>query len=441
MHIMAPTSCLRTGFFFLQLLLLGHGSMAIELQAERISGLSFAQVAPAAASASSSSSCEFAFDRLRPLDPLPEVRAEAGTLQYFDDPNQQLTCAGVFFVRIVVDDRGLVLPRFNDGGTLIFTVQGRGVVAVAFPGCGGEKRYRFAQHDVIAVPPGVPAWIYNDDGGNGPLEIVVLFTISGKANQLEPQHRDFSLAGSNGDRSKNIFNGFAVESLSRSLRISQYLATIVQGQMDQRGTIVRVPAGLLQLQPKNNLNATMAVQFQGSEEQEEDVQDEAGDMCRMKVTMKLKETVLTSYEFPILNSVGLSIERGTYKPNTISSPFYTIKAQTVAYLTRGSARVQVVDNRGVAVFDGVLRRGQPLVVPQYYVVIVEAGKDGFEFIAFKTNANPVISNIAGPGSVLCDLSEDVIAAAYNVSNPEVWMIQNCRGTSKGATDRARWAEL
>uniref|UniRef100_K3ZD60 Cupin type-1 domain-containing protein n=2 Tax=Setaria italica TaxID=4555 RepID=K3ZD60_SETIT len=430
---MAPTSCLRTGFFFLQLLLLGHGSMAIELQAERISGLSFAQVAPAAASASasSSSSCEFAFDRLRPLDPLPEViRAEAGTLQYFDDPNQQLTCAGVFFVRIVVDDRGLVLPRFNNGGTLIFTVQGRGVVGVTIPECGGEKRYRFAQHDVIAVPPGVPAWIYND-GGNGPLEIVVLFTISGKANQLEPQHRDFSLAGSNGNRSKNIFNGFAVESLSRSLRISQYLATILQGQMDQRGTIVRVPAGLLQLQPKNNLNATMAVQFQGSEEQEEDVQDEAGDMCRMKVTKKLEEKVLTGYEFPILNSVGLSIERGTYKPNTISSPFYTIKAQIVAYLTRGSARVQVVDNRGVAVFDGVLRRGQPLVVPQYYVVIVEAGKDGFEFIAFKTNANPVISYIAGRVSVLHDLSVDVIAAAYNISKYEAERIKDGR----------RWAAL
>jgi hypothetical protein len=94
-----------------------------ELKSERNGGLSFGQAA-SSSSSSSSSGCEFAFDRLQPVDPLPKMRAEAGTLEYFNDANQQLRCAGVFMVHVVVDNRGLLLPRFTNGGALYFIVQG-----------------------------------------------------------------------------------------------------------------------------------------------------------------------------------------------------------------------------------------------------------------------------------------------------------------------------
>jgi hypothetical protein len=76
--------------------------------------------------------------------------------------------------------------------------------------------------------------------------------------------------------------------------------------------------------------------------------------------------------------------------------YYTAGAQSVVYAVRGSARLQVVDNIGAAVFDGELRRGQLLVVPEFFVVLTEAGKDGVEYIAFKNDASPVTSRIAGP---------------------------------------------
>ncbi|CAN6331264.1 unnamed protein product [Urochloa humidicola] len=416
---MAPTTCLCIGF----LLLLGHGSMAqLQPKRRRSSGLSFGQAA--AASSSSATGCEFAFDRLQPLHPLQKLRAEAGTVEYFNDANQQFACAGVFFIRVIVGYRGLVLPRFTNGGALTFAVQGRGVVGVTFPGCPETPYSRFTQGDIIAVPPGVPVWIYND-GGNTPLVILVLFTTSGMANQLEPKHGDSNLAGSNGNRSKSIFDGFTAKSLSKSLRISQFLATRLQGPTDQRGTVVRVPAGLLPVQL--NLNATVAVPFQGTSDEEK--------MCGMKVTMKLEKprpqeiTLLTGQEFPTLNFVGLSISRGALKPNAaIVSPVYTSNAQSVVYVIRGSFRqLQVVDDRGVALFDGVLRQGQPLVIPQYYVALAQAGKDGAQYVVFRTDANPVISYIAGRGSVLRGLPVDVIAAVYNVSINDAMKIKYSGG--------------
>jgi hypothetical protein len=119
--------------------------------------------------------------------------------------------------------------------------------------------------------------------------------------------------------------------------------------------------------------------------------------------------------------------RFDYVQNAIVSPRYTIGAQSVLYVTRGSVKVQVVDNRGVAVFNGVLRQGQPLVVPEYYVFLAEAEKDGDQYVVFKTNANPVLNRIAGRGSVLRALPVGVIAAAYNVSTSDAVKIKNSGG--------------
>ncbi|CAN6326542.1 unnamed protein product [Urochloa humidicola] len=105
----------------------------------------------------------------------------------------------------------------------------------------------------------------------------------------------------------------------------------------------------------------------------------------VKVTMKSEDpqpgqanALLTGQEFPTLNFVGLSIERGALKPNaTTASQVYNSNTQSVLYVTGGSFRqLQVVDNRGVAVFDGELRQGQPLLLPQDYVILAQAGKDG-----------------------------------------------------------------
>jgi hypothetical protein len=58
---------------------------------------------------------------------------------------------------------------------------------MAMPGCPETPiRRRSAKGDVIALPPGVPVWIYNDGRSNTPLEFLVAFTVGG---QLETEHR------------------------------------------------------------------------------------------------------------------------------------------------------------------------------------------------------------------------------------------------------------
>jgi len=379
--------------------------------------------------------CE-SFDRLQPFEPIPQgqMRSEAGTVEYFDETNQQLRCLGVFVIRIAIDRQGLLLPRYCDDGALAFVQEGSGFVGFTFPGC-PEEYYRFRQGDIVALPPGVPFWFYND--GNKPAELIIIFDINNDADQIESQHMEFVLAGSSRDRSDskgklrhvggpNIFSGFTDdELLAESLGIDKRLAGSLRGEDGRAGgTIVHAPQ--IRLPPIGPA----------------DGKNKDDPMCRImnrKVIMNLEDpaaagvhddpryqnvTRLTARNFPILESLRLSPERGTVSQNAIVAPHYNINSQDVVLLTRGSVRVQVVDNDGVAVFDGELRQGQLLVIPQYYVVLRKAGADGYEYILFRTNANPLIINMAGPGSVLLALPVDVIAASYNVSTTDAKKIKN-----------------
>ncbi|RLM98351.1 glutelin type-B 5-like [Panicum miliaceum] len=176
--------------------------------------------------------------------------------------------------------------------------------------------------------------------------------------------------------------------------------------------------------------------------------DDQDQMCRMKVTMNLqarpwhqRRPALPAEDeghepdrpqLPILNSLQVSVERGTLSQDVAVPPlYYTAGAQSVVYAVRGSARLQLVDNIGAAVFDGELRRGQLLVVPEFFVVLTEAGKDGVEYIAFRNDASPVTSRIAGPGSVLRGLPVGVIAASYNVPAKDAMKLKDSGGGGGG----------
>ena len=83
------------------------------------------------------------------------------------------------------------------------------------------------------MPAGVAHWCYND--GDAPIVAIYVTDIYNSANQLDPRHRDFFLAGNNKigqqlyryearDNSKNVFGGFSVELLSEALGISSGVA-------------------------------------------------------------------------------------------------------------------------------------------------------------------------------------------------------------------------
>uniref|UniRef100_A0A0E0QYR7 Cupin type-1 domain-containing protein n=1 Tax=Oryza rufipogon TaxID=4529 RepID=A0A0E0QYR7_ORYRU len=376
---------------------------------------------------------------------------------------------------------------------LSISAAGRGITGPTFPGCPEtyqqqfqqsgqaqltesqsqshkfkdehQKIHRFRQGDVIALPAGVAHWCYND--GEVPVVAIYVTDINNGANQLDPRQRDFLLAGNKRNPqayrreveewSQNIFSGFSTELLSEAFGISNQVARQLQCQNDQRGEIVRVERGLSLLQPYASLQEQEQGQMQSREHYQEGgyQQSQYGSgcpngldetFCTMRVRQNIdnpnradtynpragRVTNLNSQNFPILNLVQMSAVKVNLYQNALLSPFWNINAHSIVYITQGRAQVQVVNNNGKTVFNGELRRGQLLIVPQHYVVVKKAQREGCAYIAFKTNPNSMVSHIAGKSSIFRALPTDVLANAYRISREEAQRLKHNRGDEFGA---------
>ena len=109
------------------------------------------------------------------------------------------------------------------------------------------------------------------------------------------------------------------------------------------------------------------------------------------------------------------------------APHWNINAHSVTYCTGGRGRVQLVDNNGKPVFDGELRQGQLLVIPQNFAVIKQAGNEGFEFTSIKTIDNAMVNTIVGKASALRGMPEEVLMTSYRINRNEAWRVKFSRG--------------
>lgn len=80
--------------------------------------------------------------------------------------------------------------------------------------------------------------------------------------------------------------------------------------------------------------------------------------------------------------------------------------------------MQVVGHQGRTIFDGELRQGQILVVPQYCAVLKQAQSERFEWIAFKTNDNAMVNHIVGKTSTLRGIPIEVLMNSFRISREE-----------------------
>ncbi|XP_043693242.1 11S globulin seed storage protein Ana o 2.0101-like [Telopea speciosissima] len=321
-----------------------------------------------------------------------------------------------------------------------------------------QRIQRFRQGDILAIPNGIAHWIYND--GDSQLVLVTLHDTSNNNNQLDDRYRKFFLAGNpqtqegqrgergergsshgSGERGSeeegtNIFNGFNTQLLSEVFGVDEETARKLQCEDDDRGTIVHVKRGLQLISPPQR--------WEEEEEQRERQERGANGLEETLCSIRLIENIddptradvynphagrissLNSQKLPILNYLQLSAERGVLYSNAILAPHWNINAHSVMYVTRGSARVQIVGNRGQRVYDGELREGQVLVVPQGFAVVKQANEEGFEWVSFKTNDNAIASHLAGRTSVLRALPEEVLANAYQIRWEEARRIKHSR---------------
>uniref|UniRef100_A0A0D3F334 Cupin type-1 domain-containing protein n=1 Tax=Oryza barthii TaxID=65489 RepID=A0A0D3F334_9ORYZ len=399
---------------------------------------------------------ECRFDRLQAFEPLRKVRSEAGVTEYFDEKNELFQCTG------------------------------RGSMGLTFPGCPAtyqqqfqqfssqgqsqsqkfrdehQKIHQFRQGDVVALPAGVAHWFYND--GDASVVAIYVYDINNSANQLEPRQKEFLLAGNNNrvqqvygssieqHSSQNIFNGFGTELLSEALGINTVAAKRLQSQNDLRGEIVHVKNGLQLLKPTLTQQQEQA-QAQYQEVQYSEQQQTSSrwngleeNFCTIKARVNIENpsradsynpragriSSVNSQKFPILNLIQMSATRVNLYQNAILSPFWNVNAHSLVYMIQGQSRVQVVSNFGKTVFDGVLRPGLLLIIPQHYAVLKKAEREGCQYIAIKTNANAFVSHLAGKNSVFRALPVDVVANAYRISREQARSIKNNRGEEHGA---------
>ncbi|KAF9607887.1 hypothetical protein IFM89_003591 [Coptis chinensis] len=310
-----------------------------------------------------------------------------------------------------------------------------------------QKIRLFRQGDIVATPVGVAHWFYND--GDSPLVMVTLLDTSNNENQLDDRRRTFYLGGNPQQQqrqkegrffhphqgsqqessSNNIFNGFDDKMLAEAFGVSTQTARRLKGENDNRGNIVRVENGLQVIRPPRR---------QEQQEQEQEQEQPWGEngveesICYAKLRENLDEPSradvynpnagrinrLNSRKLPILRLLRLNAERGVLYKNAIMTPLWNMNSHSVMYVTRGNARVQIVGNYQQPIYDGELRQGQLLVVPQNFAVVRRAGNQGFEWVSFKTNDNAMITPLAGKNSALRALPEGVLMNAFQISSEE-----------------------
>ncbi|XP_047320986.1 11S globulin seed storage protein Ana o 2.0101-like [Impatiens glandulifera] len=396
---------------------------------------------------------------LNPLEPARRLQHEAGYTDVWDQTSDQIQCAGVAASRHLIQQGGLLLPTFSNAPLLAYVVRGRGIVGTINPGCAEtfqssaqtevegqfgsqkfrdqhQKIHRCRKGDIVAFQVGVAHWVHND--GNEDLELMVVHDTSNAENQLDQNLRRFFLAGNPQETiemqqrrgqqeenfSGNLFQGFETKVLAESFKVDLETAARLQGQDDNRGFIVRVGKEF-EMQRPSKYEEERREQSPRSNGFEETV-------CTMRIRENLDDaeradvytaqggriSTVNSHNLPILKQIQLSAERGVLYENAMAAPHWTLNAHNIIYILRGSGRIQVVGHSNRAVFNGEVRQGQLLVVPQNYAEVKLAGSEGLEWVSFKTNDRAVSSPLAGKTSVIRAMPEEVVMSAFRVSRAE-----------------------
>ncbi|WVZ95765.1 hypothetical protein U9M48_041489 [Paspalum notatum var. saurae] len=298
--------------------------------------------------------------------------------------------------------------------------------------------HRFQQGDVVAMPAGV-RWLYND--GDVPLVLVYVFDTNNNVNQLEPSMRKFLLAGGYGKGNlhfaENIFRGIDAHLLSKAMGVSIEVAERLQNRRDHCGEIVRVDHGLhLHLPPHQEHHHHHHQIYAGGAGGWDFDTTTTSSLCGMEVRQSV-EAPGQAGDDEYYNRGGGGGGGGGERdvdvdPDAVLAPSWNLNGHSALYALAGRARVQVGSDNGTTVFDGVVRAGQLLVVPQGYLVAGKAqGVEGFQYVSFETSPEPVVDHFAGRRSVLRDLPADVVAGSYGVSREEAMALKNNRRHEHG----------
>ncbi|PIN00829.1 hypothetical protein CDL12_26661 [Handroanthus impetiginosus] len=423
--------------------------------------------------------------RINAREPTFRLEAEGGVTEFWDHTNDEFQCAGVSIHRHRINPRGLVLPAYHNAPVLVYVVRGRGTLGYLISGCpetfessqesqqeyyeerGEEGRSHIfrdkhqkvreiRQGYVFAIPAGAAHWTYNN--GEEELVTVAVQDVANYANQLDRTPRSFYLAGNplRGQQQQegrpreqrglpefgNVFRGFKVRPLSEAFRVDEETARLLRGENDTRGHIIRAEQGIQFVSPTLREEYGRREGQYGRGEGPYYTRDNGIEetICTAEIKENLDKpsradiynpragrfSTLNSLTLPILRFIRLSAARGVLYRDAIMAPHWFLNAHSAIYFTRGECRMQIVNHLGQAVFDGQVREGQVIVVPQNFAAVKQAGEQGCEWIEFNTNDNAMMNTLSGRTSAFRAMPVDVIANAYQISREQAERLKYSR---------------
>lgn len=133
-------------------------------------------------------------DKLKASYPSNTTVSDVGMIEKWDEEEDQMRCAGVTALRIHLSQQGLSLPNFDPVPRISYIIQGKALVGISYPWCPSmfhsdesddqyQKIQRVKKGDIVAVPPGLVHWCYND--GDEELVAITIVDLNSALNQLD----------------------------------------------------------------------------------------------------------------------------------------------------------------------------------------------------------------------------------------------------------------
>ncbi|KAK9146296.1 hypothetical protein Sjap_006199 [Stephania japonica] len=378
--------------------------------------------------------------RIQALRPQRRIESEGGITEMWLENNVQFRCVGVAVIQQTIRQglHSVIVPGCPE--TYQISQQQFSQSTEGTQQRGGrfedehQKVRRVREGDIVANPTGMVHWFHND--GSTDLILVSVIDTASNMNQLDHQLRKFYLGGDHGmqqkqheEQEQTYFHGQKPEQLQR------FEANNIFGGIDEEilQEVLGVSKDMVErIKSRGQCVATNEANKNGLEE----------TLC----TTRLRENIdkpsradiynpqagrlrtVNRLSLPVLRLMGMSAERGVLYKDAMFAPHWNLNAHAIIYVTRGSARVQIVGNQQQSpVFDGRVQQGQVLVVPQNFVVVKQAGPTGFEWVSFKTHDTAMIHSLAGKTSPFRGLPVDMLASMYQISRQEAENLKYNRG--------------
>ncbi|CAM6089674.1 unnamed protein product [Calypogeia fissa] len=327
-------------------------------------------------------------------------RSEGGKVEIWSPDHRALQEAQVAADRITLEPRGLALFKYSEAPGLAYVLEGQAKIGLSYPWEESAHVRTVKRGEVIAIPRGIGHWCYNDGD-----QRTVLFRVSDTSDASEPSDfEEFYLHGGSGKEGGSVLQGFDEELLSQAWDVDRDI--VRQIRESQKGTrIVRLNEDIDILRDSRSRESGESwTKFTYNiDDGEPDVEVKNGGTFNL----------LTEKSFPILKELKLSAMRVKLDKDAMLAPSYSSNMDGVMYVTKGSARVQVVGS-DKQLLDSEVGEGSAVMIPQFHPTIVKAGRDGMEFILIGNSEKPRLSFLAGKNAVYRNIPVEVLAAGNNV---------------------------